>query len=319
MRRFLFVLVALTLAGCDKGEIPIDPHVNGPLETTTIDLGPGYKNQIFYNLESNSVVSQNEKTDWDLGFLTGPDDWQIVINSSKAGGVWRIDGLNFESVPDVSDAVWSYDRPSGNLDSTAIDDYRNTNVFYVVDLGYSSQLETLGYMKLKVDSVNEDGYFVRTADLEHNQELAVFIEKDEGLHRACFSFTSNAVVDIEPLSSDWDLLFTQYTNIFYDPFLPYLVAGVLINTQQTLVAVDTDKIFSDITYNDVDSYVFSSDQDAIGYAWKEFDFNTESYLVFPEVNYIIKNGDGQYFKLHFIDFYNDLGQTGYPMFEVQQL
>ena len=73
-------LCLLFLLGCHKGEIPITPHFIGALETTVISIGSDYKNQIFYNLESNAVVSQNEKTEWDLGFLTGPDDWQILIN-----------------------------------------------------------------------------------------------------------------------------------------------------------------------------------------------------------------------------------------------
>ena len=38
-----------------------------------------------------------------------------------------------------------------------------------------------------------------------------------------------------------------------------------------------------------------------------------------EKNFIIKNSIGLYFKLHFIDFYNDSGEKGYPKFALQQL
>ncbi|MGY8929487.1 MAG: HmuY family protein [Flavobacteriales bacterium] len=319
MRFFLCIIIAACLTGCNQGEIPISPHASGDLETTMIEIGSEYKNQIFYNLESNSVVSQNEKTDWDLGFLTGVDDWHIVINSSKAGGIWRVENLDFEDTPEIEDAVWEFDSPNGNLDSTAIDDYRNLDKFYVVDLGYSSTEEQLGYVKLKIDSVNESGYFIRTADLAHEQESFVFIEKDADLHRVCFSFSENFAVDIEPLSSDWDMLFTQYTNLFYDPFSAYLVTGVLINSQYITVAIDSEKEFNEITYEDIESYSFSSNQDVIGYDWKDFDFDSGFYLIYAEKNYIIKNGLDQYFKIHFIDFYDDLGEKGNPTFEIQQL
>lgn len=319
MRPVILIIVTSFLLGCEQGEIPIEPHTSGELETTIIELGSDYNTQIFYNLEINSVVSQNEKTDWDLGFLTGEDDWNITVNSSKGGGVWRIEDLDFEGVPEVEYGVWHYDSSDGNLDSTAIDDYRNLNKYYVIDLGYSSVGEPLGYIKLKVDSVNETGYFIRTADLEHEQELSAFVEKDTDLHRVCFSVTDHAVVEIEPISSDWDLLFSQYTNLFYDPFSAYLVTGVLINSQYISVAVDTEKEFNKISYEDVESYDFSSDQDMIGFEWKLFDFDTNSYVVFSDINYIIKDGKGQYFKIHFIDFYNDLGEKGYPTFEIQML
>jgi hypothetical protein len=319
MRCFPGIIIAAFLTGCNQGEIPISPHASGDLETSMIEIGSEYNNQIFYNLESNSVVSQNEKTDWDLGFLTEVDDWHIVVNSSKAGGVWRVENLDFEEIPEIEYAVWNFDSPDGNLDSTAIDDYRNSDKFYVIDLGYSSTADQLGYMKLKIDSVNDSGYFIRTADLEHEVESSIFIEKDADLHRVCFSFSENFAVDIEPLSSDWDMLFTQYTNLFYDPFSAYLVTGVLINSQYISVALDSEKDFSEITYEDIESYTFSSNQDVIGYDWKQFDFDIGYYFVSEEKNYIIKDGLDQYFKIHFIDFYNDLGEKGHPTFEIQQL
>ena len=75
----------------------------------------------------------------------------------------------------------------------------------------------------------------------------------------------------------------------------------------------------EITYEDIESYSFSSNQDVIGYDWKDFDFDSGFYLIYAEKNYIIKNGLDQYFKIHFIDFYDDLGEKGHPTFEILQL
>ena len=85
------------------------------------------------------------------------------------------------------------------------------------------------------------------------------------------------------------------------------------------MAIDSEKEFNEITYEDIESYSFSSNQDVIGYDWKDFDFDSGFYLIYAEKNYIIKNGLDQYFKIHFIDFYDDLGEKGHPTFEIQQL
>ncbi len=322
MNRLVLLASLALIFSCDKGEMPIDPHSSGDVETSMLEVGSNYGNQLFYNLETNSVISSNMKLEWDLGFLTSEDEWHVLLNSARGGSVWRInedEDLDFEGIPKLEDAVWQYDSPDGALDSTAIDDYRLNNEFFVIDRGYSPNGDHTGYMKLKIDSVNSSGYFIRTADLEHDDEQSTFIEKDINLNQVCYSFDVNSTVEIEPISSNWDLLFTQYTNIFYDPFTPYLVVGVLSNTQHTLVSVDSEKSFDEITYDDAISYSYSSKLDAIGFDWKYYDFDAGAYLVNPNINYIIKDLNEQYFKLHFIDFYNEMGEKGFPSFEVQML
>ena len=52
---------------------------------------------------------------------------------------------------------------------------------------------------------------------------------------------------------------------------------------------------------------------------ENLNFNTNAYSVNPKMNYILKVADGFYYKLHFLDFYNDQGIKGYPKFEFQKL
>jgi len=47
--------------------------------------------------------------------------------------------------------------------------------------------------------------------------------------------------------------------------LPYLVAGCLLNRYNTTAAKDTLALFDQITYSNIDSYLFSSDISTIGY------------------------------------------------------
>jgi hypothetical protein len=57
----------------------------------------------------------------------------------------------------------------------------------------------------------------------------------------------------------------------------------------------------------------------IGYNWKSYDMNAGEYSINTNLNYILNDKDGRYFKLHFIDYYNSSGDKGYPKFEIQEL
>ena len=133
------------------------------------------------------------------------------------------------------------------------------------------------------------------------------------------SFDTYQIVDVEPPKESWDLVFTQYTHAFIDPPVSYLVTGVLSNRYRVQVAVDRQKNYSEIAYGDIASYVFRVDLNVIGFDWKEYDFDTGSYTVFPEINYVIKDSEGRHYKLHFTDFYDDTGEKGTPKFELQEL
>ena len=58
---------------------------------------------------------------------------------------------------------------------------------------------------------------------------------------------------------------------------------------------------------------------AIGWDWKQYDMSSGPYTVDVTKNYIVKNQNGLYFKLRFIDFYDDIGEKGAPKFELQKL
>lgn len=46
------------------------------------------------------------------------------------------------------------------------------------------------------------------------------------------------------------------------------------------------------------------------------DFGKGAYIINPNINYVLQTANGIY-KLHFIGFYNDAGEKGYPKFEYQ--
>ena len=148
------------------------------------------------------------------------------------------------------------------------------------------------------------------------------INKDYTTNMIRYSFESNMISSLEPNKEDWDLLFTQYTHLFPNNISTpaYLVTGVLLNSSyEAQAAIDTINSFQEISFSNITDYSFSKNQDIIGYNWKEYSFDNQSYTTNSNIHYIIKTHDNRYFKLRFIDFYNSIGEKGHPTFEAKEL
>lgn len=316
MKNSFFIQIFFIVA-CEKDELPIQPHAVGDEEVNTVEIGEYYKNQVFFNLEQNEVISSNEKTEWDLAFECVDIGWRIRLNTAKGMAIAKSTN-NFETTLDTIGAVWNWDAHSGNQDSTAIGDWQNFNGIYIVDRGYNELGLHQGFSKLKIVSFNDVSYEILYGDLSSTSPSSKSIAKNDLFANVYFNMASGNTINIAPEKTQWDIVFTQYTHIFDGPE-PYLVTGVLINPYNTEVAIVTDLDFSEILYEDILNLQFSSHANAIGYDWKYFDFGASLYIVDATKNFIIKTQNGYYYKFHFVDFYNDSGIKGYPKFEFQQL
>lgn len=316
MKKKYYYIIFTVLVACDIGEIPVDPRPPGLLTTTTIEMMENYQMQVYFDLYNNNLISENLRTDWDLAFESNPNGWRININSSKFMQVWEVDNQSYNSPLDLSNAIWRWDHQSGSPDSTAVGDYRNKESFYVIDRGYNNDNSQIGYKKLNVESVNSDSYTIRLANIEGSIDTIIEIPKNLANEKIYFSFNDYSIKDIEP--SHWDLLFTTYTHLFSSNF-PYLVSGVLTNTSHVKVVKDTTYHFDDISFENIKNFDFSTDQNIIGYDWKSYDLNTGVFTINSSINYIIETNSQKYFKLRFLDFYNENGTKGYPKFEYKEL
>lgn len=319
---FVFCLLpfayCLLFSSCQKEELPVPGHNSGNVITSTVNMEPNYKWQIYFDLKTNSIVNKNLKTVWDIAFETTGDGYRVILNSSKAMYAANTGNTNFLSVIDTTGFSNSkkFDVPSGYLDSTAIGDWRTTNKIYIIDRGYSETGAHQGFRKIQFQNVDANKYTIRFAELNGNGDTSIEISKDSIYNFTFLSFTTKSTVIIEPPKADWDLVFTQYLEALPTP---YLVTGVLLNRYGTSAVMDSLKTFFQITYSDALNYSLSSKLTAIGYKWKKYDYGTSSYIVYPQMNYIIKDSEGIYYKIHFIDFYDTSGNKGNPKWEQQQL
>ena len=341
---YLLFSFLILLFSCEKEEIPVniegctDPTAsnfnqyaniannitcNYESSMTTIPLGSDYRYQFFYTLNDNMIVSENLKTDWDLAFENGSEGFLVTINSSTFSQIASINNTEFEAINEISNLTWRWDNPDGNIENTAIGDHRDLkNTVWIIDRGYTESGNLRGYKKFTIDTVTQNYYTIRHANLDNSEDTTSTIYKNENQNFTQFSFKTNSQIQIEPLNNNWDLLFTQYTHVFSNnaDVPAYLVTGVLINpSADIIVAIDSINLFEEISYDAINTYLFSNKKNTIGYNWKYFDFDNQTYNVKTDINYIIKNGSNEYFKLRFIDFYNSLGEKGFPKFEVQKL
>jgi len=321
MRYLVIVVFAVVLCSCDKKELPAPAFDRGDLITTQVDMGSTYKNQLWFSLGENRIISTNIRTDWDLAFEASASGKHIMLNGSKGMKVYKTLHTDLAQVTDTTglEINSKIDAPSGRLDSTAFDDWENPNTVYIINRGYSEAGAHQGYYKLKIASANASNYTFEYGDVFGTQIMQGTVNKHADYNFVMYSFTTGHEAYIEPKKTDYDFCFTVYTHFFTNPFQYYQVNGVLQNPYKTRVVAIKNKPFMDIVIGDTLGRQFSTDRNAIGYEWKTFSLNTNLFTIDPTHCYIIQDNKGYFYKLHFIDFYTTAGIKGAPKFEFKKL
>ncbi|WBL25893.1 HmuY family protein [Zunongwangia sp. HGR-M22] len=234
------------------------------------------------------------------------------------------------------------DDSTGDLDKTAIGDIANTEAeaeVIIVSLGkeippasedgsLNHTGEDRGFYKIKVFMNNND-YVLQYAPLSSDTHKEVVITKDEAYNFSAFSLENDTEVEVEPGVGNWDL---NYTSVYsYYGSSRGLVAGVTYSdyvVHNTLngvgvymvltegpaeeeggAPVPTDEpSYDEFTLDDVQENEFVYDDRAlIASEWRS---NSEGAL--SDRYYIVKDADGNFYKLQFTALFNTDGERGYP-------
>jgi hypothetical protein len=338
----IFLIIILGLSSCFKKEDPI-VLPSGNSEIATLALGANYEKEVFFDLNTNTY-QERRWADWDLRFDASKDGYGVFINTGKDMVVRKIDIFALIEPKAVDTNYFKtytalVDAPEGKANLSAMGDWRSykkttqTNVFYGIYIIESR--DKVGYKRFKRLQIIEpsgsskDSFFYiiitelfdAAGDTVNSGEI-LEIPKNQKQNFTYYSFTNGIVDNAEPDKTTWDFSFTRYKHIFYNvlpnnqPF-PYTVSGVLNNAFNVEIARDSAMIaFDDIDAASIPKYRFTTNRNAIGYDWKTHAQGpTGSYAITPKVTYIIRDTDGQYYKLRFLDYNNNLGTPGYPKFE----
>jgi hypothetical protein len=320
---FIIVGLSILFFACEKQEIPVSAPVPGDVIVKQVEMGSDYALKLFFSLKNNEVVSQLPKIIYDLSFESSDEGWNVLINSGKIMKVAFYEGADFPDVLNTNEANWKWDSWTGNMDSTAIGDWRSANGIYLIDRGYNELGEFQGFSKLKIDSVDVNNFYIRSSDLNGDNILNSIIPKIKRLSFTPFSLDQGHefVSTLWPDKEDWDIVFTSYTYVYYDleEITPYQVTGVLINPHNVRAIREDSVLFEDIDLEYASEISLINKLDVIGFDWKFYNFDEGFYSVLSDQSYIIQDVEGVFYKLRFVDFYDDSGVKGAPKFEFQKL
>lgn len=312
---FAIFIISVLFFSCEKDEIPIPMHEQGDAISQAVGEST-YANQLYFDLETNTFVKQNKKTDWDIAFGCGVHSQLILSNTSKSVSVARQNNVNFSDVTSLENLDFIFESSTGHPDSTAFHNWNYNDVF-IIDLGYDELGTAQGYGKIKLINNTESNCTFQYGLLSDTNPKTATIDKDSDFNAIFFSIKTESVISVEPPKVDWDICFTQYIYYFHEFDTPYLVSGVLVNRTDVNAHLHNSENYASLSVDDIDPTDFSANLDAIGYTWKVF--NNTAYIVNDKMNYIISSTEGFYYKLRFIDFHNNSGAKGYPKFEFQQI
>lgn len=329
----VILLMAVVMVSCFEEDQAVPAYVP-PENVTTLSIPYSiYTNQIYFDFNSGNIVAVNENTEWVLEFESTDTGMHIRINSSDLWGLAHTGSVDMSAdYSEAADYTWLSDKSDGNQDSTAAGEWVS---FYNGDAVYTNEVMLMGQFdgishnvrkKVQFIEVDEMSYTFLVDNPQASQADTVRIVKNPDLNYLQYSFENHEVRFLEPDNNDWDLLFTQYfTVLFTDDGIPapYYVRGVWLNPNLVESALDTLTHFIDISASNALNNEFSSKQDAIGHDWKSVrvdeSSNSAEYKVRPGYTYIVRDTDGELYKLRFKSYFNESGVKGFPSFEFAKL
>lgn len=354
---FILSLSVLALASCssdDEGTLYVPPVSEAVIEAST--GGPNQQNQLYVDL-STSTKTSVLRDSWDLGFSSGTS-FRVAINGSLKMAVKQLNTTNIDEVQteDATVAVgfstlasWGYvDNPTGILEGpgagvgTAIAEISANdadNKVYLVNLGYKVGTTTpnlgavavdgdpRGWKKIRITRSGSN-YVLQYADLGATTHSTVTISKNTAYHFSFFNLVTGQQVTAEPEKGKWDLNFTTFTNYF-----PYMGADVaygyadFITTNvksgtQVYEIFTVDKSYASFVLADVIEASFTvsaTDQRVIGANWRSGGGPSSLPSIRDDRFYVLKDVEGNIYKLRFLTLTNDAGERGFPVFEYELL
>ena len=319
------LILSLLLSSCFKEKPIAPPHIitNG---VYVAHMGDNYTKQLYFNIETGTFVDSNSKYDYDMAFDCGYT-YNVWVNGANLSLVCRTGRTDLSAVT-FADTVkgWHIEYGAGIPDSNAIGSWQTGLVsnkqVYIINRGVDSNGNSLGFVKMQMGDFTDNSYALTYCNMDNSNMRTAVVPKVANKNLVFLSFNDNAVHDFEPDNTNWDFIFTQYSIFFGPPNnIPYKVTGVLTNPAQTYAYfMDSTSNFDSIKASNVVSAKFNTmTRDNIGYTWKHFTFAGSTYSTNERYNYIIKSGNGQLYKMRFLQFYDAQGEKGYPQFQVYKL
>ncbi|GAA4460654.1 hypothetical protein GCM10023093_03680 [Nemorincola caseinilytica] len=305
-------------------------NVGAQVVVDTVYTGAGYANNIWYSL-ANDNQGTAPKNNWDLAFDASGFGSTIHINTIAGAMLWNypnsaaagwasVDTTGLYTWParynsDTSWELGAMGRYANAGDPTDLDwgHYNMTTHAITGDSIYIVKLGDGSYKKLVIESLISGTYSFKYANLDGTSPQTATLAKSAytGKNFGYYSLQTNAALDREPATANWDLFFGQYTT-----FIPvaYGVTGVLANrgVQVAKFTALVDKT----TFTAYSTGTFKTAINTIGYNWKSYNSSTMAYDIKDSVVYFAETSNGEIWKMIFTGF---ASSNGAMMFSKEKL
>ncbi|HMT28158.1 MAG TPA: T9SS type A sorting domain-containing protein [Bacteroidia bacterium] len=306
------LVVVLTLL------VSVNLNSHGQQVYDVVSIGAGYTNQSFYSL-ANGEVSNVSNTDWDLAFQITGFQATILVNGKNNVRLFR-SGLDINSWSSITAndtiGVLNSNNELFNQDTSWWSGAFNitNDVSNQFDLGWGVyDLATHAVMgdslffiklssgvvkKLWIQQLANNVYNFAYADVDGTNEVNTSLNKQNfmGKNFGYFSFDTGTTSDREPNKYIWDLTFAQYMST--TP-ITYKVSGVLSNDSVTALKVYPVDPSAASPWG---GGSFSNYINTIGYEWKTYDFNSNSWAIEDSLVYYVYARTGNLWKVVFTGF-----------------
>jgi len=280
----------------------------------SVRTGTGIKNQVWYSLE-NGVVDSSAKNNWDIAFDMSSMGMTILTNTASGTtlalypnadtSAWSsMDTTGFSTWPKRwnADTSWGsgaferYLNPSNAFDA-GWGQYNNLTHSVTGDSLFVIKLADGSFRKIWIVLLAGGNYTFRYAQLDGGADTTVVISKStySGKNFVYYSLQNNEILNREPTSSSWDLVFGSYTTFIPDA---YPVSGVLSN--KGVLCAKVTEVANAETFADWNGQTFSKHINVIGYDWKKY--SNGAYEIADSLVYFVKDKQASIWKLIFTGF-----------------
>jgi hypothetical protein len=312
----LYTLPVFLLASCHKNS----DNKNSE-KTVTVSMEPNSTNDVYYSF-ANGVSNSVVRTDWDIEFSVPLQTASILINEGAGVELYCVSdtlhwatidtsglqthGPRFNNNSDWSDGAFNlYDTGGFNFGwgtyNLVVHNVYGDSI-YIIKLTDGSLKKLFIRNRIGIP----DTYVLRWANIDGSSQVdttfscAPYYKKKNFIQ---YSLLTKKIVEAEPDTTTWDLLFTRY--IVKLPAGPgttinYLVTGVLINPLEKGLKV-TGITPENANYTDT-AATFTSQADIIGWDWKINDQTTHLYSIAPNTSYFVKLSNGTIYRIYFTNF-----------------
>ena len=293
-----------------------------------VSVGEGYANESYYSM-NNGEVANVSNVNWDIAFDVSPIEinqttfevkgYSIRINpatntrlklypNGTVADWMNIDTTGIASWPNLfnPEDTWSKGAFDVNLNGSDVFDFGwgvYSPVTHVLtgDSLFILQLGDGSYKKVWLEKMELEEYYFKHANLDGTDEVSQSIAKADYSDRnyVYYSITNDQVINREPETGSWDIVFTRYVSeIIPDFFLT--VTGAFSN--KGIEVAQANGVEDPFEYEDFESQSFETDINVIGYDWKSFNETTFQWSIVDELCYFIKDNSSNIWRLTFSFF-----------------